>query len=173
MNVKTLQAQSELPVLPNPGTPIKTWYVYLLQQEGLKNRSDIEGFNTNTSDNSFRTVTMSTFNIYEDSTDKKIGDMAYSHKKIECQNRIYSYCIENNMYNIYDELIIPNHSTGHIFKQTDRTDINPYKNVNYYFPFRNVTQDIFGRKVVITKLPDNPDIFGKLNWKVELYNEEF
>ena len=99
--------------------------------------------------------------------------MAFNSNNIEGQNNIFNYCIETNMYNIYDELIVPNNTTGYITKKTDRTDTNPYKNLDYYFPIRSFTQDIFGRKVVITKRPDNPDRFGKLNWRVELYNETF
>jgi hypothetical protein len=174
--VKTLQPQQESPpphVLKEQSLPVKTWDLYILQEEWLKNRSDIEGYNTNTFDSAVRRVSMTCINIYEDKTDKKVGEMAYSHKNIEGENSLFNYYIENNMYNIFDELIVPNNSTGYITKRNGENNANPYKNLDYYFPVKQITQDIFGRKVVIIKRPDNKDEFGKLNWRLELYKEEY
>ena len=149
--------------------PIQTWDVYFLFSDFLKTRSDIEGFNSNTFSNYENRITMVTQHLYHAVTNNKIGVLSSQQTLIQTDD-IYTSLLTNSLINIFDSLIVPNHTTGYILKKNGQHNENPYKNLDYIFPPRSITQDMIGRKVVVLKMSDTE--FGKINWKIELYDQD-
>ena len=140
--------------------------IYFFKSEWQLNRSDIEGFNSNTTNNSTRRVTMTTAKMYCLISNEVIGEMVFSRNAVESQNPLVLYNIDQNLYNIFEKLIIPNHSMGYISTQNQ----DPSK-VKFFFSPKSWTQDILGKRVLIAKLPD--DEVDKIKWRVEVFDEDF
>ena len=151
--------------------PIQSWNIYILLSDFLKTRSDIEGFNSNTFSNYENRLTMNTYNIYSKENDTKIGVMS-SHQTLIQVDTIYTNLLTNNVINLFEQLYIPNHNSGYMTKVNGQNNSNPYQNVDTIFPVRSITQDMYGHKVIILKLEDDPNNFGQLNWKIELYGND-
>lgn len=149
--------------------PTATFDVYFLRSEWSKNRSDLEGFNSDTFSNATRRVTMSTAFMYEQSTNKKIGEITFSWSLISNLVSPFITVISNDSCNIYDKLILPNISTGFIIKSS-----KSYLDNLDFIPPRIITQDIYGHKVVILSESKKEELkLGEFKYKIEVYKEDF
>ena len=151
--------------------PIQSWDLYFLATDFFKTRSDIEGFNSNTFSNYENRFTMATYQLYSLKDDSKVGVMSASQTHIQSDD-IYTNILTNTFINVFDQVVIPNHSSAYITKKNGQQNPNPYANLdNITFP-RSITQDMIGRKVVILNLPNNPNDPAKVNFRIELYDED-
>ena len=149
--------------------PVATFEVYFLQSEWLANRSDLVGVTCNTSNQSYRRITLTTCPLYNGISREIIGEYTSSYTQIENLNHKYINVLTNAMINLPDKLILPNVTTGSINTKTDK-----YSNNVYAIPPRTWTQDNYGKKVLILhqniKQEDKPDTF---RFKIEVYAEDF
>jgi len=152
--------------------PVQTFLVYFLISEYLASRGDIEGYNSDPFSKAIRRVTMGSSKLYELHANTEIGEQTLQQFQIQSIVPNVRNYITQNQINIFNQLIIPNISSGFIEADNGGHDPNPYKNLNYYFPEKIISQDWFGRKVVMNHLPDDPEIFGKISYKIEVYGED-
>lgn len=149
--------------------PKETYDVYFLQAEWLKNRADIELFNTDTFSKAFRRNTLTTAFLYDEKTDKKIGEYTSSLSQVSSLISPFVNTLSNDAVNIFDKLILPNVSSGFIYKDGDSFD-----KIHAFYPPRVISQDIFGRKVVVLiNTLEERDVVGKIKFRFEVYEEDF
>ena len=152
--------------------PIETHFVYFLTPEYLASRGDLEGYNSDPFSTEVRRVTMGRSKLYDLHTNAEIGEHTLAQFQIQSIVPGVKNYITHSQVNIFDQLIIPNISSGFIEQANGGDDPNPYKNLDFSFPEKITCQDWFGRKVVINHLPADPETFGKVSYKIEVYAED-
>lgn len=126
--------------------------VYYLLSDVNESRGNIGSYNSSVKNNKFRTEIMTTAPLYYfiDGVMEKniIGEIAISESQIESPYSPYVNVVFNNQINIYDKVIIPNFSSGFLYKSTgdEKTNI-------FYLPPSSITQDLNAQKVVIENNP--------------------
>lgn len=152
--------------------PVETFFVYFLSSEYLASRGDLEGYNSDPFLKQVRRVTMGNSKLYDLNTNTEIGEHTLALLQIQSIVPGVKNIITQGQVNIFDQLIIPNVSSGYIQADNGGHDPNPYKNSDFFFPEKITSQDWFGRKVVIHHLPDDPEKFGKRSYKIEVYAKD-
>lgn len=158
--------------------PKEIYDVYFLQSEWLANRADLEAFNRDVFSKAFRRHTMSNTFLYDVKTNEKIGEYTTNYSQISSSITPWVNVVSNNAINLFDKLIIPNISTGFIYKIADS-----YDNTLSFYPPRTITQDMYGHKVVILRdpirIPEGPNEASDKNdvdifkLRIEVYEEDF
>jgi hypothetical protein len=146
-------------------TPKETYDVYFLQSEWLENRASLEGSNSDPFSKAFRRHQMTNAFLYDYKTNEKIGE--YSSNLVQISSLVPPFVnvINNDAINIFDKLIIPNVSTGWIYKDADS-----YAKIINFLPPRVITQNMYGQKVVIL---EKDLLNGKIKLIIEVYEEDF
>ncbi len=146
-----------------------TYLVYFYVGEYLQSRGDLEGYNSNPFSNKIRRITMGNCNIYNFHTNKVIGEYTMQQTQIESNVKGVRNFLTQGQVNIFDELIIPNITSGFLEADNGEHNPNPYENIDYFFPLKAISYDWLGRKVVINILPKDPNVFGKQIYKIDVY----
>jgi len=137
--------------------PVQVFLVYSKRSELISRVAGLSGF---LSASSARDIILTSSNLYDLNNDKHVGELTVTTTSI---GSIVPGVV-NNLYqtqiNIFDQLIIPNSSSGAI---TINGTVNR--------PVKHITQDWFGRKVVIEDKDDNIDETQVL--KISVYAEEY
>ena len=135
----------------------QTFYIYTLYTELNNSFGHLEGYNSNPLEKNNRTITMGSSKIYDLQTDEIIGEISLSNTAIGSIVPGVTNNLIQSQYNIFDKLIIPNSTSGFLFA-----------NNTIFSPAKHITQDWFGRKVVLTSLEnENHD---KRALKIEVHN---
>ena len=135
----------------------------------LKNRSDLAAVTLNSFDNSYRRITMTACTLYDGLSRKPIGELTSSNTQIYSLNKEFTNILTNDMINLTNELIIPNSTSGYIYKNADS-----YDKIVYALPPKVWTQDNNGKKVLISTKPiQDGDVFGTFRFKIDVFAEDF
>ena len=148
--------------------PKETYVVYYLRSEWLKNRADTELFNSDTFSNAFRRLTMTSAFLYDEKTNKKIGEFSSSFSQVSSLITPFVTVFNNSAINIFDKLIVPQVCSGHIYENG-----GSFNELKIFYPPRTITQNIYGQKVVILRNPLDEGVpLDKVIIKIEVYQED-
>ena len=137
-------------------SPVQVFLVYFKISELVRG---LAGLNAFPSVQNVRDIIFNSFNLYDLESNNVVGEFTYSNLEIGSIVPGVINILSQAQFNIFDQLIIPNATSGAI-------RINGTINR----PVKHITQDWFGRKVVIQHIDsEDPD---KEVFQISVYAEE-
>lgn len=137
-------------------SPVQVFLLYSRRSELM---TGIAGLTAFPSRQNVRNIVLNSSKLYDLQSDAVVGELSISISQIGSTVSGVINSLIQAQYNIFDQLIIPNTATGSI---TINGTINT--------PVKHVSQDWFGRKVIIQHLDNtDPDIEA---FEISVYSEE-